>query len=119
MKNKQIKKLKAGILGATGTVGQKFIVLLQNHPWFEISALAASKESAGKKYEEIMKGRWKQEVDIPESVRDIVVQDASKANLKCDFVFSGLDASVAGEIEKAFAMAGYGVISNTKVPISN
>src|SRR3989344_1482506 len=114
MKNKQFKKLKVGILGATGTVGQKFIVLLQNHPWFEISALAASKESAGKKYEEAVKGRWKQEVDIPESARGMVVQDASKPNLKCDFVFSGLDANVAGEIEKAFATAGYGVISNTK-----
>ncbi len=113
-KNKSIKKLKVGILGATGTVGQKFIVLLQNHPWFEISALAASKESAGKKYEEAVKGRWKQEVDIPEAVREMTVFDASKTNLKCDFVFSGLDANVAGEIEKAFAMAGYGVISNTK-----
>ncbi|TSC81838.1 MAG: aspartate-semialdehyde dehydrogenase [Parcubacteria group bacterium Gr01-1014_19] len=112
--SKEIKKLKVGILGATGTVGQKFIVLLQNHPWFEITALAASKESAGKKYEEAVAGRWKQEVDIPESVRGIKVQDAAVANLKCDFVFSGLDANVAGEIEKNFAKAGYPVVSNTK-----
>lgn len=111
---KQIKKLKVGILGATGTVGQKFIVLLQNHPWFEITALAASKESAGKKYEDAVAGRWKQEVDIPEAVRQMKVQDAGNPNLKCDFVFSGLDANVAGEIEKAFAKAGYPVISNTK-----
>ncbi len=111
---KEIKKLKVGILGATGTVGQKFIVLLQNHPWFEITALAASKESAGKSYEEAVAGRWKQEVDIPEGVRGMKVQDASKPNLKCDFVFSGLDANVAGEIEKAFAAAGYPVISNAK-----
>lgn len=110
----QNKKLKVGILGATGTVGQKFVVLLQNHPWFEITALAASKESAGQTYEKAVASRWKQEVDIPESVRNMMVQDASKANLRCDFVFSGLDASVAGEIEKDFAMAGYGVISNTK-----
>lgn len=115
MRKEQInKKLKVGILGATGTVGQKFIVLLQNHPWFEISALAASKDSAGQTYEKAVAGRWKQEVDIPESVREMVVQDASKPNLKCDFVFSGLDASVAGEIEKAFAVSGYPVISNTK-----
>lgn len=116
-KKTSLKKIKVGILGATGTVGQKFIVLLQNHPWFEISALAASKESAGKKYEEAVKGRWKQEVDIPESVREMVVQDAlrlAQGKPQCDFVFSGLDAGVAGEIEKAFAMAGYGVISNTK-----
>lgn len=112
--NKEIKKLKVGILGATGTVGQKFIMLLQNHPWFEITVLAASKESAGKKYEEAVAGRWKQEVDIPENVRAIKVQDAAVANLKCDFVFSGLDANVAGEIEKNFAKAGYPVISNTK-----
>ena len=108
------KKLKVGILGATGTVGQKFIVLLQNHPWFEIAALAASKESAGKAYEEAVAGKWKQEVDIPEAIKNMTVFDASKTNLKCDFVFSGLDASVAGEIEKAFAAAGYPVISNTK-----
>ncbi len=107
-------KLKVGILGATGTVGQKFIVLLQNHPWFEISALAASKDSAGQTYEKAVAGRWKQEVDIPESIRKMIVQDASKPNLKSDFVFSGLDASVAGEIEKAFAKEGYPVISNTK-----
>lgn len=110
----ETKRLKVGILGATGTVGQKFIVLLQNHPWFEITAVAASKESAGKKYEDAVAGRWKQEVDIPENIRAMKVQDASRPNLKCDFVFSGLDANVAGEIEKAFAVAGYPVISNTK-----
>src|SRR3989344_932866 len=108
------KRLRVGILGATGTVGQKFIVLLQNHPWFEISVLAASKDSAGQMYEKAVAGRWKQEVDIPENIKKMVVQDASKPNLKCDFVFSGLDASVAGEIEKSFAVAGYPVISNTK-----
>ena len=108
------KKLKVGILGATGMVGQKFIVLLQDHPWFEISALAASKESAGQTYEKAIANRWKQEIDVPLSVRKIIVQDASKPNLKCDFVFSGLDAAVAGEIEKSFATAGYPVISNTK-----
>ena len=64
-----MKKFKVGILGATGTVGQKFIVLLQNHPWFEISALAASKDSAGQTYEKAVAGRWKQEVDTPENIK--------------------------------------------------
>lgn len=111
------KKLKVGILGATGMVGQKFVVLLQNHPWFEVSALAASKESAGKTYEEAVAGRWKQEADIPEQIKKIKVQDAfrlAQDKPRCDFVFSGLAASAAGEIEKAFAKAGYQVISNTK-----
>lgn len=110
---KQNKKLKVGILGATGTVGQKFIILLQNHPWFEITALAASSDSAGKPYEKAVAGRWKQETDIPAGVRKIIVQEC-KPNLKCDFVFSGLDADAAGEIEKSFAQAGYPVISNAK-----
>ena len=68
-------KLKIGILGATGTVGQKFIVLLQNHPWFEIAALGASKESAGKRYGDLMENpakggasRWKQNIDVPLAV---------------------------------------------------
>lgn len=111
---KESKKLRVGILGATGTVGQKFIVLLQNHPWFEITALAASKESAGKKYGVLMESRWKQNVDIPPAIRNMTVSDAAKPNLKCDLVFSGLDAEVAKDIEKNFAKAGYPVISNAK-----
>jgi len=128
-----IKKIKVGILGATGMVGQKFIVLLQNHPWFEITALAASKESAGKTYEKAVAGRWKQEIDIPKSVRKMIVLECDPRQFNshgririaeaggggaqfacCDFVFSGLDAAVAGEIEKSFAVAGYPVISNAK-----
>ena len=101
----KIKKLRVGILGATGTVGQKFIVLLQNHPWFEISALAASSESAGKSYERAVAGRWKQEVDIPSGIRKMPVREC-KPNLKCDFVFSGIDANVADEIERDLAAAG-------------
>ncbi|OGY62274.1 MAG: aspartate-semialdehyde dehydrogenase [Candidatus Harrisonbacteria bacterium RIFCSPHIGHO2_01_FULL_44_13] len=128
------RKLKVGILGATGTVGQKFIILLQNHPWFEITALAASSESAGKTYEKAVAGRWKQEVDIPANVRKMTVLECDPAKFNshgrvriagasrgegarfgcCDFVFSGLDASAAGEIEKSFAAAGYPVISNAK-----
>ena len=70
------QKLRAGIVGATGMVGQRFITLLENHPYFEISALAASPRSAGKTYEEALGGRWKLEAKLPESVKDMVVIDA-------------------------------------------
>src|SRR3989344_1396354 len=107
------RKLRVGILGATGTVGQKFVVELQNHPWFEVTELAASKESAGRKYGELMTERWKQEKPLPESIAALTVHEA-KPGLKCDFVFSGLDATIAKDIESSFAKAGYPVISNTK-----
>ena len=109
----QPKKIKVGILGATGTVGQKFIVALTDHPWFEVTALAASKGSAGQSYGKLMASRWKQEKQLPEEVAKMIVQEA-KPNLKCDFVFSGLDAAIAGPIEESFAKAGYPVISNTR-----
>ncbi len=65
------KKLKVGILGATGMVGQRFIVLLENHPWFEVVAVAASPRSAGKSYQEAVEGRWKMDTPIPEAVKDL------------------------------------------------
>ena len=68
--------IKVGILGATGMVGQNYIRLLKNHPWFEVAYLAASPTSAGKKYSEAVAGRWHMREDIPEKVRDIVVEDA-------------------------------------------
>ena len=108
-----LKKIRVGILGATGTVGQKFIVLLAHHPWFEITALAASHESAGKRYETVMENRWKQDVDMPSRIKRIIIRD-SRPPLPCDFVFSGLDAHVAGDIERIFAKAGYPVVSNAK-----
>jgi aspartate-semialdehyde dehydrogenase len=104
-------KIKVAILGATGMVGQRFVQLLQDHPWFEISALAASERSIGKPYAEAV--RWKLDTPIPPRVRDLPVLEP-KPDLDAQIVFSGLDASVAGPIEEHFAQAGYAVISNSK-----
>lgn len=104
---------KAGVLGATGSVGQRFILLLSNHPDFELSVLGASKRSAGKKYVDAVE--WKQTSLLPESASDIVVQECQPENFKdCDVVFSGLDADYAGDIEKAFVDAGLVIVSNAK-----
>lgn len=105
-----MKKYRVGILGATGTVGQRFIQLLQWHPQFEVTALAASDRSAGKAYAEAC--AWKLAGAIPENVRDIVVTPIEPP-LDCDIVFSSLPSSVARETEEAFARAGYPVISNS------
>jgi aspartate-semialdehyde dehydrogenase len=103
--------LRVGILGATGAVGQRFVQLLAEHPWFEITALAASERSAGQSYREAV--NWIGDAALPESVAEMEVQLTDTA-LDCDFVFSGLSSSVAGSVEKAFAEAGYPVISNAK-----
>ncbi len=108
-----MKKVKAGVLGATGTVGQRFIELLEGHPYFDLTSLAASEKSAGKVYEEALSGRWKISSHIPEYVRKSVVQDCNP-DLDCRLVFSGLDSSVAGEIEEEFANKGYIVVSNSR-----
>ena len=109
---KQItEKIPVGILGATGSVGQKFIELLQDHPWFKITALGASERSAGKLYKHA--ANWFQQTAIPPRVANMVVSECVP-NLPCRIVFSGLDASVAGPIEETFAEAGYIVISNAK-----
>ncbi|MBN2454265.1 aspartate-semialdehyde dehydrogenase, partial [Candidatus Woesearchaeota archaeon] len=108
-----MKKIPVGILGATGMVGQRFVELLENHPWFEVRELAASERSAGKTYEEALGGRWKLSADIPEYARKMKVK-ACKPNLDCKLVFSALDSSVAGEIEAEFAKSGYIVSSNSK-----
>lgn len=106
-----MNKIKIGILGATGTVGQKFVELLSDHPWFEISALAASDRSAGKRYEESI--RWASVKPLSPKIKDMVISPCMP-NLPCRIVFSGLDSSVAYEIEEDFAKAGYIVISNSK-----
>lgn len=106
-----MSKIKVGVLGATGAVGQRFIQLLADHPWFEISALGASERSAGKPYHEAV--NWKMDTDIPESIKNTVVSSC-EPTMDCKLVFSGLDASVAGEIEESFAKAGYAVVSNAK-----
>ncbi len=104
-------KIPVGILGATGAVGQKFVKLLDNHPWFELTELAASGRSAGKPYQEAMV--WRQRTPIPDRLKGQIVKPC-EPNLECRVVFSGLDASVAGEVEENFAQAGYIVLSNSR-----
>lgn len=105
------KKWRAGVLGATGLVGQRIVSLLANHPWFELTDVAASERSSGKSYSEAV--RWHLDGPIPEGARDLVVKGL-EPTLDCDFVFSALDSSVAGEAEEVFARAGYPVVSNSK-----
>lgn len=107
------RKRRVGILGATGAVGQKFIKHLEHHPWFTIAALGASERSAGKPYQEA--AHWIENTPMPSSVANMTVHGCHVEGFpEVDFVFSGLDSSVAGEVEKAFAEAGIPVISNAK-----
>ncbi|PVV04663.1 hypothetical protein BB560_000834 [Smittium megazygosporum] len=107
------KPLKAGILGATGTVGQRFINLLSTNPTFEIAVLGASERSAGKKYNDAT--NWKLADRMPENVKALTVCVCDPAHFSsCDVVFSGLDANIAGEIEKSFIEAEFPVFSNAK-----
>ena len=109
MNNKS--KIPVAILGATGSVGQKFIELLANHPWFEIKELCASDKSAGKKYKDAVD--WFLPSPLPQAIGEIDVLTCEPV-LESKVVFSGLDSNVAGEIETKFAKAGYKVISNSK-----
>ncbi len=104
-------KIPVGVLGATGAVGQKFIKLLEDHPWFEVTEVAASERTSGRLYGEAVS--WKQVTPIPQPVRSLEVRPCTP-DLKCRVVFSGLDAGVAGPIEEDFARAGYFVLSNSK-----
>ncbi len=111
------KKLKAGIIGATGMVGQRFITLLENHPYFEIAGLAASGRSAGKTYEEAVGGRWKLDLPCPESVKSMTVRDASNVKAfseSLDLVFCAVDMKKEEikALEEAYAKAETPVISN-------
>ena len=110
-------KLKAGIIGATGMVGQRFITLLAEHPYFEIAALAASPRSAGKTYEEALGGRWKLKTEMPACVKSMVVMDASdvaSVAAKVDFVFCAVDMKKdeIRALEDAYAKAEVPVVSN-------
>ena len=112
-----MEKLRAGIVGATGMVGQRFITLLENHPYFEISALAASSRSSGKRYEDAVGERWKLKAQMPECVKDMVVIDAAKIDemkAKCDFVFCAVDMKKdeIKALEEAYAKAEIPVVSN-------
>ena len=102
------KKLKVGILGATGMVGQRFITLLADHPWFEVTTLAASPRSAGKTYEDAVGDRWKMEAPMPESVKKMIVHNVNEVEAVAstvDFVFSAVDMTKE-EIKKIEEDAG-------------
>ncbi len=111
------KKLRVGILGATGMVGQRFITLLENHPWFEVVTVAASPRSAGKTYEEAAEGRWKMAGPVPEAVKGLIVKDVNDVDAvtpDVDFVFSAVDMSKEEirAIEEAYARTETPVVSN-------
>ena len=111
------EKLKVGILGGTGMVGQRFISLLENHPWFEVTTIAASPRSAGKRYEDAIGDRWKMTTPMPEAVKDIVVMNVNevdKVASEVDFVFSAVDMSKdeIKAIEEAYAKTETPVVSN-------
>ena len=104
-----MQPIPVGILGATGAVGQRFIQLLANNPWFKITALGASERSAGKRYADAC--TWRLSANCPEQVRDLIVQPC-EPNLDCRLVFSALPSAAAMTVEEEFAAAGYGVFSN-------
>lgn len=111
------KKLRVGILGATGMVGQRFISLLENHPWYEVVTVAASPRSAGKTYEEAVGDRWKMDVTMPESVKNLVVMNVNEVEAvaaSTDFVFSAVDMGKKEiqAIEEAYAKTETPVVSN-------
>ena len=111
------QKLKVGILGATGMVGQRFISLLENHPWFEVVAVAASPRSAGRTYEEAAGSRWKMKTPMPEAVKNLIVMNVNEVEevaSKVDFVFSAVDMTKdeIKKIEEAYAKTETPVVSN-------
>ncbi len=111
------EKLKVGILGATGMVGQRFIALLENHPWYEVTTVAASPRSAGQSYEEAAGGRWKLDTPMPKGVKALTVKDVNDVagvSGEVDFVFSAVDMTKEEirAIEEAYAKAETPVVSN-------
>ncbi len=112
-----MSKLRVGILGATGMVGQRFISLLENHPWFEVTTVAASPRSAGKTYEEAVGDRWKMTTPMPEAVKKLIVanvNEVEKVASQVDFVFSAVDMTKdeIKAIEEAYAKTETPVVSN-------
>lgn len=111
------EKLKVGILGGTGMVGQRFIALLENHPWFEVTTIAASPRSAGKTYEDAVGERWKMDTPMPEAVKNIKVMNVNEVEAvasQVDFVFSAVDMSKEEikKIEEEYAKTETPVVSN-------
>ena len=106
--------IEVGILGATGMVGQQFIALLAQHPWFKVTWLGASERSAGKAFRDA--AAWRLSTPLPDDLAKLTVEEAAKsAGRAPKLVFSGLDSSVAGEVEGAFAQAGHLIVS-TQAP---
>ena len=105
-------KIPVTVLGATGTVGQKFVRLLDEHPWFEIASVAASEQSAGRRYGDVV--RWREATPIPERVAAMTVRRA-EPGLPGRIAFSALEAEIAGEVEQSFARAGVFVVTNTRI----
>src|SRR6478736_1269917 len=105
-------RIPVGVLGGTGMVGQHFIKFLRNHPWFDVTWVGASDRSSGRKYSEAT--NWRLDGLMPERMRDLVVNDCKPGNGAPRLMFSAMDASVATEIERAFAEAGHVVVSNSK-----
>jgi len=106
-----MNKIRVGVLGATGAVGQRFVEMLQGHPWFELVALCASERSAGRPYAQAC--GWNIDSEMPAHLRDYKLLDMTP-NIDCQVVFSALPSEVAGEIEENFAQAGYMVCSNAR-----
>ena len=111
------KRLRVGVLGATGMVGQRFISLLENHPWYEVVTVAASPRSAGRTYEEAVGGRWKMTTSMPEAVKNLTVMNVNEVEsvaASVDFVFSAVDMTKEEikAIEEAYAKTGTPVVSN-------
>src|SRR5215510_12822308 len=104
-------RIEVGVLGATGMVGQQFIALLANHPWFKVAWLGASERSAGKAYRDAT--AWRLAAPLFDDVARLTV-NAAAPNGGPRLVFSGLDSSVATEIERAFAEAGHTIVSNSR-----
>ena len=112
-----MEKMKVGVVGATGMVGQRFLTLLENHPYFEVTALVASSRSAGKTYEEALDGRWKLSTPLPEKYKKMVIissDDIQQVKALCSFVFCAVNMKKdeIKELEYAYAKAELPVVSN-------
>jgi aspartate-semialdehyde dehydrogenase len=112
-----MEKMQVGVIGATGMVGQNYVRLLKDHPWFQVTHVSASPRSAGKTYAEAVAGRWVMDEDIPEAIADLIVSDASdvgQAKAKCELVFSAvdMDKQAVRELEERYAANDVPVVSN-------